>query len=80
MNRASAYYLQVLNNQQRQLKPVYLAIFDGIATRFSTAPVTAPQGDTLGYMMIPGGAGAQITPNQGSSSLANTDIDTWTSG
>jgi hypothetical protein len=75
MNRASAYYLQVLNNQQRQLKPVYLAIFDGIATRFSTAPVTAPQGDTLGYMMIPGGAGAQITPNQGSSSLANTDID-----
>jgi hypothetical protein len=75
VNRASAAFLQILNNQQRQYKTVYIAIFEGIATRFSTGPITSPQGDTLGFMMTPAGVAAQITPDQGKSSLGNTVID-----
>ncbi len=94
MNRSSAPYQVILNNQARNYNLVYLAIFGGISTgglggfggvggvtspgismRFSTGPVTDPQGPTSAYMLIPSGAGAQITPAQGTSSLANTNID-----
>ena len=74
MQQVSAQYLQILQNQAQTYKVRYLAIFKGIPVRFSTGPITQPQGRTLGYMQIPTGAGAQITPDQGSSSFSSLNV------
>lgn len=55
-------------------KPVYIAVFDGIPTRFSTGPVTSQQGPTLPYITGLAGGAAQVTVDMGRSSLANTSL------
>lgn len=54
----------------RSKAPVYLVEFDGIPTRFSTAPVLAPLGAYNDTLMIPSGAGSTVTPDEGKASIA----------
>lgn len=57
------------------LKPVYLVIFDGIPTRFSTGPVTGALGATLRIIRNLTASMAQVTVDQGRSSLASNTLD-----
>ncbi len=60
--------------RRRVLQPVYLVTFDGIPTRFSTGPVTNALGETKSYLTMPQGAAAQITVDEGTSSLASVNF------
>lgn len=66
-------YMRKLN--EGNFKPVYLVIFDGIGTRFSSGPVTQALGPTLPYVANLSGGAAQVTVDQGRSSLASTTIE-----
>lgn len=71
---------QLVNNRygrlltRSALQPVYLIIFDGIPTRYSTGPVANAAGVTHTFMRNVGGSGSQITVDEGRASLANLEF------
>lgn len=66
-------YQQML--QRANISPVYLILFDGIPTRFSSGQVKTPLGPTMNIVKNLSGGAAQVTVDQGRTSLANTSID-----
>ena len=72
---------QVVNLNYKQklgrpnISPVYLAIFEGIPTRFSTRLVKNPAGPTLEIISNLASSGAQITVDQGRTSLASSSLE-----
>lgn len=57
--------------RQLRIQPIYLVTFEGIPTRFSTAPIKNELGPTKQYLTVPNGAGSQITPDEGRASLGS---------
>ena len=57
------------------MRMVYLVIFSGVPTRFSTGPITAPLGPTLPIIRNLTSSMAQVTLDEGRSSLAGTTVD-----
>ena len=73
MRTPSTLYSGFLN--QNAKAPVYLVTFEGIPTRYATGPVLAPLGATALFMRAPSGAGQQITPDEGRSSISSLNFD-----
>ena len=72
---------QIVNTQyaralrRGKTRPVYLVLFDGIPTRFSTAPVALALGPTLTIIRNLSAGMAQVTVDQGRSSLASALVE-----
>ena len=71
--RVSSKYKLALG--RRSFTPVYLVVLDGVPTRFSNVEMTAPLGPTKDYVGALSGAGAQLTIDEGKSSLGNFSFD-----
>lgn len=56
------------------LAPIYLLTFEGVTTRYSTGPVTAPTAAYKPLLYTPQGAGAQITISEGRASLSHVSF------
>ena len=60
---------------RRSFTPAYIVIFDGITTRYSNVDITSPLGPTDDYVGNIGGSGAQLTIDEGKSSLSNFSFE-----
>lgn len=72
MQVPSTSYASLLS--QMPLKPIYLVSFEGVPTRFSTGTVQNALGVTKTYLRGVAGAGQQITPNLGLSSISSVNF------
>lgn len=72
MQIGSTTYSKLL--AQNPLKPIYLVIINGIPTRYASGVVTNALGETKPYLRVPAGAGQQITPNLGQSSISSINF------